>query len=238
MDEDRKDQIEDISSAVVEAALSLVPIVGGPMAVIANTALGSAVQRRQARILVELRDDLTRLQQSGLVVFDEGLADSEAFQAALQRTIRQLLESDSDDKRALLRKALLNRIVGIDDPDRFADALERVQTRDAVMLQLIDQTASDTKVAEMQSLIEYEGESRVIERKRRLIGLNLIIDIASTDPHDDALRKLGNLDWETRGSDRRPYWTFITELGREFLEFIHDPLDATQPAASGAAARR
>jgi len=86
------------------------------------------------------------------------------------------------------------------------------------------------------SLSSYK--SHVIERKRRLIGLNLIIDIASTDPNDDALRKLGNLDWETRGSDRRPYWTFITELGREFLAFIHDPLDATQPAASDAVARR
>ncbi|MBF4592371.1 hypothetical protein ITJ58_01235 [Curtobacterium flaccumfaciens] len=238
MDEDQKDQIEDISSAVVEAAISSIPIVGGPAAVLTNRILGSAVQRRQARILVELRDDLTRLQQSGLVAFDQDLAESEPFQAALQRSVRQLLESDSDDKRALLRNALLNRIVGVDDPDRFADALERVHPRDVVMLQLVGQPASDAKVAQMQALIKNEGEARVIERKRRLIGLNLIIDTAGTDPDDDASRMLGNVDGKTRGNDLRPYWSMTTELGRDFLTYVHNPIAGAEPAASGGTAPR
>lgn len=233
MDEERKDQVEEITSALVEAVISLVPIVGGPTAVLANRVLGSAVQRRQARILVELRDDLTRLQQSGLVVFDEALAESEPFQAALQRIVRQLFESDSDDKRGLLRNALLNRIVSLDEPERFADALERIQPRDALLLQLIGQPASDEKVAHMQALIHDDGETRCIERKRRLIGLNLMIDTQGNDPQDDAARMLGNLDGKTRGNDLRAYWTYATELGRDFLAYVHDPTDAVEPETFG-----
>ncbi|MEK6345339.1 MAG: hypothetical protein V4737_16115, partial [Curtobacterium sp.] len=131
MDDERKDRIEDVTGAVVEALISLVPGIGGPLAVLANRALGSPFERRTVRILDELRADIARLDAEGKVA--ENRAADEDVQAAIHRTIRQLLEATSDDKRTLLRNALLHRIMG-EDGDPFDEAIERVQPKDIPLL--------------------------------------------------------------------------------------------------------
>lgn len=232
MEEDRKDQIEDIGVAVAEAALSLIPIVGGPAAVIANRALGSAVQRRQARILEELRDDLTRLERSGLVVFDGQLAESELFQAALQRTIRQLLESDSDYKRTLLRNALLSRLAGTDDPDRFNDALERVRPRDAIWLSL---QAESPSVAQRDAMFQFradEDRRRYDERRHRMITAGLVIDTSRTE------LDMSGIEHGTAPHERKVGGISVTPFGRDFLAYVSDPTASPTPAPPGDPAPR
>lgn len=63
MEERRKDFVEDTSVAVIEAAVSMIPIVGGPAAVIINRSFGSAVQRRNERIFAEIATDVELLMQ-------------------------------------------------------------------------------------------------------------------------------------------------------------------------------
>ncbi|MDB6425898.1 hypothetical protein [Curtobacterium sp. 20TX0008] len=233
MRDDRKDQIEDIGGAVLEAAISLVPIVGGPTAVLTNRILGSAVQRRQARILVELRDDLTRLQDSGLVVFDEALAESEPFQASLQRIIRQLLESDSDDKRTLLRNALLNRTIGVDDPGRFDEALDRVQAGDVVLLAEI---ADDVLAYGLISTVpEAWAESEDLirsERTKRLLRLGLIQDLQ--DPVGEMKHILDAAAQGRPASHSTTSKHGVSPLGRSFLAYVADPIVSPVPPTTPA----
>jgi hypothetical protein len=224
VDEERKDQIEDIGVAVAEAVASLIPIVGGPTAVILNRTLGSAVQRRQARILIELRDDLTRLEQFGLVTLDEQLAESEPFQAALQRTVRQLLEADSDDKRTLLRNALLNRLAGMDadNASRFDEALERVQADDVVLLAKIREEvlAFDLIWSGPDGWTSPDVLVRS-DRTKRLLRLGLIDELAGTVAETQRIVNAVGEDRYT--SDTTASKHGISTLGRDFLAYVSDP---------------
>jgi hypothetical protein len=234
VDEERKDQIEDMGVAVAEAVASLIPIVGGPTAVILNRTLGSAVQRRQARLLIELRDDLTRLEHSGLVTFDGQLAESETVQASLQRTIRQLLESDSDDKRTLLRNALLNRIAGTEDPGRFDEALDRVQPGDVVLLAEVAEMAYAEDLI-FRGVAAWASPEVLVrnERVERLLRLGLIKD--EHDPAADTRRILNAAVEGHGGSASTGSAHSVSMLGRDFLAYVSDPTAA--PATPGDAAR-
>ena len=223
MDDVRRDQVEDTAAATVEALISLVPGIGGPLAVLANRAMGSAFERRTVRILDELRDDLQRLERSALATNSRSAREQEALQAATHRTIRQLLEADSDEKRTLLRNALLNRIVGIEEPERFDDALERVQPRDMAILAQLRDSREVTGLTEGH--IAFPGEeydSRTPDRVRKLVGLGIVDD---TTPSD--LERV-NETLQSRQRGARPSHDIashhrISTLGNEFVAFVSDP---------------
>lgn len=223
MDEVRRDRVEDTAAATVEALISLVPGIGGPLAVLANRAMGSAFERRTVRILDELRDDLQRLERSGLAAVSRSAREQEALQAVTHRTIRQLLESESDEKRTLLRNALLNRIVGVEEPERFDEALGRVQPGDmAVLARLRDSREISGLSEERIGLPGEEYDSRTPDRVRKLVSLGIIDDTTPSDIEgiNKALqgRRRGARPSSDSASRHR-----ISKLGNEFLAFVSDP---------------
>ncbi len=179
MREELKDNVEDTAAATLEALVSLVPGIGGVLAVFTNRALGSAFERRTVRILSELRDDLTRLEQSGCADFGDRLTESDRFQASVHRTIRHLLEADSDDKRTMLRNALLNRIIGVRDPGRFNEALDRIQPDDMVLLKCFKDRSTIYGLGRRTRGLSNPNDRRA-ERLHRLVTVGLVADITPT----------------------------------------------------------
>lgn len=213
MDERRRDQVEDAASATLEALISLVPGIGGPLAVLANRALGSSFERRTVRILDELRAAIARLEAEGKVAEDR--AGDEDVQAAIQRTIRHLLEASSDDKRALLRNALLHRIMG-EDGDPFDEALERVQPSDVSLLQEADQFG--VIVGGASPVIVRGGrEDGGRERMLRLERLGLLEENANPRQAPDSRISFA------RAPSRR---LVLNSHGRAFLNYVRSPLDS------------
>jgi hypothetical protein len=238
LEERKKDRLEDFGSATLEAVVSAIPVIGGPLSVFTNRALGSAFERRQTKIVAELRGDLMRLENSGLVRFDAALAESDAFQAAVTRTFRQLLESDSDAKRKLLRNALLNRVIGLTDASRYERALEACEADDIRVLAAADEItdvgdhvqARVTLMNHLEKHFEDHNEpvpSGMYDRTRILVGLGLIDETQKSDLKE---RQPGYLRADQREpenfvSNRR--LQSVSSLGRGFLDFIRDPLEST-----------
>ena len=218
--------------------MSAIPIIGGPLSVYTNRALGSAFERRQTKIVGELRDDLTRLEKSALVRFDAALAESDCFQAAVTRTFRQLLESDSDAKRKLLRNALLNRILDFPDANRYERALEACEADDIRVLAAADEITDvgdhvQARVTLMNHLEKHFQDRNepvptgMYDRTRILVGLGLIDESQKSELKE---RQAGHL-WanqrepENFVSNRR--LQSVSSLGRGFLDFIRDPLESS-----------
>lgn len=224
MDEQRKDKIEDAASAVVEGLISLVPGIGGPLAVLANRTLGSPFERRTVRILNELRADIARLEEEGKAAEDR--AGDEDVQAAVHRTVRQLLEATSDEKRTLLRNALLHRIMG-EDGDPFDEALDRVQPTDIAYLQ--EAGRFGIQVAGASPVIVRGGRGTRDEMKRaRLLLLERLGLVAATaSPNQPPESKLSF----ARSPSRR---LILTAFGTAFLDYVRSPMDTPARPDEGA----
>jgi hypothetical protein len=112
MEEGTKDDIELAAAGVADAVFGLLP--GGSLLSAAFTVpLQVAHQRRSRQQLEQIQQEIDALRQSGASVpSPEELAASEAFMARLTTTLRAGLETDSDEKRQLLRNALMNGILG------------------------------------------------------------------------------------------------------------------------------
>ncbi|WJY00836.1 hypothetical protein [Curtobacterium sp. 458] len=224
MRDETKDRVEDSAAATLEALVSLVPGIGGVLSVFTNRVLGSSFERRTVRILTELRDDLSRLEQSGLAHFDERLAEDDSFQASVHRTIRQLLEAASDDKRTLLRHALLNRIVGFEEPERFDDALERVLPGDMVVLASL-QTERRYGLTDVVRYLDGGGEEHGDRhRVHRLVRLGLVDDVTKSGT-DLIAEHLRAAERGHRTPSRRPRSEHVmSDFGREFVDYVTDPV--------------
>jgi hypothetical protein len=225
--EESRDRIEDAAAASVEALISLIPGIGGPLAVLASRSMGSAFERRTVRILSELRDDLARLEASALVKRDPSADERETLQAATHRTIRQLLEAESNEKRALLRNALLNRVIGTEEPARFDDALERVQPADMPLLGYLANRFEARVMHVDQDALNDElaiSKQRTPERLQKLIVLGLVENYTPGE-----LSQLAqSIRQQRRGgrpSTSQPTRHRITPLGSEFVRFVANPIE-------------
>ncbi|WIE68572.1 hypothetical protein [Curtobacterium sp. MCLR17_054] len=231
MREELKDNVEDTAAATLEALVSLVPGIGGVLAVFTNRALGSSFERRTVRILAELRDDLSRLEASGYVAFDDRLTESDRFQASVHRTIRHLLEADSGDKRTLLRNALLNRIIGVRDSGRFDEALDRIQPKDMMLLKLFDEKFTIRGLGRRTSGLSNPHDRRA-ERLHRIVTLGLVADVTPPgSQHADGNPQGPPLSFQSGQQTVHR----LTRLGSDFIGYVSNPITDDGPdQAAGA----
>ncbi len=124
-----KDRIEDVAAAVVEGVASAIPILGGPLAVAVNRSFGSAQQRRNERILAEIEADVVHIYEQLKRTDIDSLFQSEQFMAAFNTTFRAAQESPSEEKRKLLRNALINGYVSDSSASDLHDDFLRLMTR-------------------------------------------------------------------------------------------------------------
>jgi hypothetical protein len=127
-DERWKDRVEDLTATAVEAGISMMPVIGSPMAVIANRAFALKVQQRTQRILSQFEGDIEQLNNLGRA--QSAFLDSEEFLAGVHTFIRAANETSSEEKRQLLRNALLNEHVVREPrkyPPQFASLIGQYQ---------------------------------------------------------------------------------------------------------------
>ncbi|MBT1621524.1 hypothetical protein KK101_02355 [Curtobacterium flaccumfaciens pv. oortii] len=248
MDEQRKDQIEDwtqdLSGATLESLMSLVPGVGPFLAVFANRMMGSAFERRTKRVISELRDDLVRLEQSGQAQFTPDLAESDEFQAAMHRTIRRLLESGSQDKRKLLRNAMLNRVTGFENADQFERALDACDADDVLVLLAIDEGCGPAKDGRRRQIMASYHIPQVFQGWQQTppgmlaTRVALLVSLGLVDEHTKSELENRNSPSSITRVDRalgkgQPVKITvrinITEHGDQFLKYLTDPLDPDEP---------
>lgn len=236
MDDRIKDRIEDAGLTLLEIAVAMVPYAGAPLAVITNKAFGSSYERRINKILGEMRDDLTRLEASGTVHFDESLTESDEYQAAISRVLRQLVESDSDEKRKLLRNALLNRLSGFPQAHRFERPLEScdpwdIQILNAASALTVGEDGSRRWVRLRHHLSDYFASQSLpmteqsTARIQALVSLGLLHEDHKSEIRETRRRR--QYPSEHPGVEQTVVTVreqSISTYGALFLQYLRDPL--------------
>jgi hypothetical protein len=216
-----KNRLEDGGAIFLEIAASLVPLFGNVASILVSRSLITSSERRTERILGQLRDDLVELARAMGPSGGRPAVDEDVMHASVLTTVRQLLESDSDEKRSLLRNALLNRAMGFEAASDFQDALERVQPGDMNILRELSENPEieGLTYGPEGSVALRATTTHISARVARLESLGLM---DSTPPFaetfDDALQGVSAGEPRDRGSRHA-----ITTFGLEFLNYVSDP---------------
>jgi len=231
-----KDLAEDAAAAVVEGAVSIIPILGGPLAVAVNRGFGSAVQRRTDRIVHSLVTDVERLAEMlGLDL--EQLETSEEMLAAFHRAVRAAQETSSDEKRRLLRNVLLNGYVAASSDyslsDLFLGLMVKYQPGHVVVLNALREImVGRTETLEYSSVVigQHLGEVTLVPSIavciKELAADHLINEQVLNEVKEvNVVGRPANGTIQTKQYANPSYRYWTNELGGQFLDFVADPFD-------------
>ena len=209
----------------------MLPIVGGPLAVVVNRAFGSAVQRRHERDIAEIRSDLDAVIARYELSDATARVSTDEFVAAMHAIAPAIQSTASEGKRKLLRNALINGAFLGDWPDYKRESFMRqMAAYDAfhvVVLQYVSTLPPfdpeempesgvwrDLDAMIVDELFPSEPEMRpIVQRAIKQLDLDGLL--VQAQPQTRGVQNTGNAI--------RP--DAISDLGRDFLEFVSDPLD-------------
>jgi hypothetical protein len=235
VDEGRKDDIELVTAGLAGAAFGLVP--GGSLLAAAfSLPLQVAQQRREREELEQIRRQLEDLRTSGatLPAADE-LAGSEAFMAQLTITMRAAMETDNEDKRRLLRNALMNGMSNRWGTHRwdFARAVARYEPEHVAALHVLLDASGG------QGYWLRDAEREIHERLQpgtdTTIPASRFGRILNELASDDFIQREGEAIWPAAAPGAvpqphiQPQVVAVTLLGVEFLRFVAEPTPADFP---------
>jgi hypothetical protein len=223
-----KDRAEDSVATAVEALVSIVPFAGGPAAVIVNRAFGSAVQRRNETIMAGFESDIQRLMERHEKLEADRWPDSEPFMAALHTTFRAAQETASDEKRKLLRNALINGYVLSEDETASNGFLALILKYDPdhvlILETLVDIMANRTTMMDSAASAVYSR----LRPQMTPTQVGLRIDELVRDGLISESRERKIEEIHTRGVDkqvvRETAWHSPSDRGEAFLAFVADPI--------------
>jgi len=231
MRDEHRDAIEDLAAAGTQVTLGYIPGAGPVLAALFGQAAGSAAQRRTKRILSELAEDVRRLRdQRGLPT--EDVVQSDEFLAATERTMRRLIEAESEEKRKLLRNALLNMSAG--DPvdrefERWLDRFDPDDVRVAAAVEdLTEGTSRMLEEVELQVRFWFEDRdelppARIRGRVGALARAGILDRLSDRVVHNVPLSPSGG-DGATGGRVLTTDFYDVSHRGHAFLAYLRDPL--------------
>jgi hypothetical protein len=215
----------DSLQRLARAGIAAIPIVGGSLNELLSTVLAPAVSRRRDEWFKELADGLDQLESKVKGFRPEDLAKNEQFVSATIQATRIALGIHQNEKRAMLRNALLNVAVG-NGPDEelqqvYLNAIEAFTPSHVRVLKAL--WRGDNELIEKHGRKPYElGNIGTLGNAIRILipelqGRDGLVQCIMTD--------LRNRGFSTAsGPDAAfPSGKMITNVGIEFLQFIMDP---------------
>jgi hypothetical protein len=219
-----------IVATIAEAAVSAVPIIGGPVATLLSNGIATVVDRRRQVWFIELARTVEQLGSRVDELQPERLADSDAFADAVMTAARIVEKTSQQEKLDALRNAVVNSVTpGAPDADvasSFFAIIDDLTPSHVRLLTLFDNPGAwfDTRA----DLVRPQPSPVVTWRRLVQVALpELAGEVASkffADLTGDALLSIGTLD-EYTVSDGS--WRQVTSVyGQQFLAFIADPVVA------------
>jgi len=204
----------DYVHTAAKAALSAVPVVGGPAAELFALVLASPLEKRRDAWLQEIYESLKRLEQqvSGFKI--EDLSKNEVFVSATIQATQIALRTHQEEKREALRNALLNVI-------RDKSLEEETQIFFFALIDLF--TVTHLEVLRLfADPAKFPAQRRDELRDRRGVTDPVVLDLNSRglleDPRPFAARMRESPEGFVSAG-----WT-LSPLGRQFLSFISERL--------------
>ncbi|MCR6492085.1 hypothetical protein [Cellulomonas sp. P24] len=224
----------ELAGLTVATAVSAIPIFGGPAAVVAQYFGSIPAQQRVARILEELRCDVTRAfeELDGLQL---GVLESEEFNAATMRVVRESLETADETKRQYLRNGLVNGYVAgeVDQRDRFLALIGAYEPSHVVVLRTLMtiEAGRTERVDNAQMLIARAlsgslAENAVWPLLRDLVGDGLVWEINDGRVTDEWVGSSP----KKQSVVKPTIYHGVDPRGLAFLAFLDSPFDGAAAA--------
>lgn len=243
MKEEIKRDAAFVATQDVEGALSVIPF-GSAISKSFTIPLALAESRRNDRILRGIVDDLDRLRLAGTLSRTvEQLFESEEFFASFYTAIRASQESESEEKRRLLRNALLSGIDKGWESERatFVRLIGAYNVEQIVVLRdLAELSEGRTEMIEQAqhaicSKLNLNGDDGAADRARIYAEFQqMVLDgfISESSQGEATEQKVGNRTYaraQTKQIVKTQYWHAISARGRSFLDFISSPVATKNP---------
>ena len=220
---DRYPEADDAEFAegIARAAIKLIPFVGGATNDVLNLVLAPAIVRRRDEWFKELAEDLDKLDKE-VKGLKERLSQNEPFVSAVIQATRIALSTHQQEKRQMLRYALLKIATG-KGPDEelqqvFLNAIEEFSVSHVKVLNVLANCTQEL----IQRGLWNSGHPNSIPAYRNVIALllpelrtheSLVVSIL-IDLRNRGFSKLADLDVPF------PNQGMVTNLGAEFLRFV------------------
>jgi len=220
---------QEILEKVAEGAAGLVPVVGGPLALVVQSALQVGHARRTAEWFRDLTETVTRLEErTGRSVAD--LAGDDVFMDAVIAATRAAQGTHDREKLAALRAGVEHclgpQAPSIDEQARFFRLVDQFTPAHLRLLALLDDPAGFYArsgiqrevrgVATRMRLIEDAGQEF---RDRRDW-----VELLATDLRQASLVR--DINFMTAMTGNGVWPSTATDLGRRFLAFVTSPAPA------------
>ena len=214
----------DIALGATKAALAAIPVFGGPINEVVSLVLTPAVQRRRDEWFKEMAEDVHWLKAKVEGFNAENLVENEAFVSATIQATLIAIGTHQQEKRAMLRNALVNIAVG-KGPD---------EDMQHIYLQLIDEfTPSHVKIlhflwtASSRVAATYNGMLPRFQTYREVLDLLEPEFRGKTDLLQQILTDLNRRGLSTlQGVNLAFPQQVMTNQGIAFLQFVLAPVDA------------
>ena len=214
----------------VEAGASMVPVVGGPVAVAFNTALGWSFTRRMDQWLDDLAEAVSELQQRTEGLSFDDLARNDDFVDAVVSATRAAQATHAEEKLAALRNGVLSTLgpnaPTADEQARFFRLVEQFTPAHLRLLAFLDDPGAAFDAAgKPRPSLGVGGKWQLVEQgmpefkdKREWYDL-LDRDIAAAG----LTKGNGQSILHTNLSSDGLWNPGTNSLGRRFLAFISEP---------------
>ena len=232
MRETTKDLVETVSSSVLEAAVSAIPIFGAPLAIGLNKAMSIAESRRVQQLIDELSHDLEKAISDGRIGDPLSALSSDEFLANLHYVVRAAQETSDAAKRQRLRTALIH---GTNRKWRytagpFTRLVDRLDEAHVVALSCFYEVAGGTHrrvldgVRLVQRKLSQDGKQRPESYYLALFQQLAVEQLISVDTSASLREDEPNTGYYAN-EVRQSTSLKLTNRGMQFLDFLSAPTD-------------
>jgi hypothetical protein len=216
---------EDVVNKVTRAGIGALPVIGAGLTEFLAFVVGDPAQERRDDFMRQTCERLLALEADFDRLEKEALRDNEQFQATFIQATRLSTQAASDEKRELLQNAIINSaILTIEENHRqiLMQFLERITPLHAVVLQLLDNPASNETARNRVANISIGGLSLIVEAAiPSLQGNGALANRIVADLESMGLVSGASLNVTMSGSGLLAQRS--TPLGRSFLQFVVNP---------------
>lgn len=218
-------EISDHVRAIGVAAVSAIPIIGGPLATLIQEYVPATMQKRQATILKTLSDELKRLESR---INDEKFR-SEAFNLTFIKTAKLMLVEQNEEKLEAFKAIILNDAITSEEnfEKEFFVAITNSLTGNHIrVLKILENPEkfvnNDSELSKRFENIYMGGLGSLLELPMRPLvrgHLEAILD----DLHQKGLCSIGRNGYAITTTKSGILQKKTTDIGERYIKFITAP---------------
>jgi len=216
--------VGDVAYTVVKAALSAVPIAGGPAAELVGLVFGPPLEKRREKWLEQLADAVKEVQDKVSELTPEKLSKNEAFVTTVLRATEIAVRTHQQEKLEALRNAVVSAALP-DAPDEtlqqiFLNHADTLTPWHLLILNFLDNPGAWGQRNGIKYPMYMMGfPTMVLEQSMpQLSGRPEFYDQIVTDLEQMGLLRAGGL--RTFGTVHDMFSPRTTARGKQFLAFI------------------